>query len=572
MHKNIKRAAGGILVGVAVVAGGAWYVASGNIASATQKLIENANAKPHADGSTVKITYDNIGRTMFPKVGVRLVNPAIEVNSPGIAVNAANPTAAPAQPQTPFHAVWKHTGTVEVVTDYFAHEYRIVNDGSGAGSLDSGEDKIALSSNGTHSEFALAAKDNTGFMQWQKLNLSDEAALKQALVQIGGAHFKSGALSISDAASNAVIMSQDEATFDLTNRSQDQRIDFDVALHSKGAQVTKEYSDIVSHALNILHLPVGNLLDNTMPFAASRAGKQDMDIAISANLPLVQGQPTPNGDIHVSKFRIKNDFYTLTLPTDLALHEDAARRHAAIKLDWTLDVTPTGANEMQNVLNQGLPMAPMFLGGAGKGVDQVQLKQKILAALPTMSTLGPVNLVLDVDASVPKAGAPANASGTADSKESLTLHQFSFGHKRWGIAAKGEAFRDNTMQGANINGTLSCKQCTTLTQDVFTTIQQAQEATAMMQPGTPPFPMNEAILTQLNSTLGEIGKPGAATGDLDFVVTTPKPDDVRVNDHPLAEIVPKLMMVFMPQQAAPAAPVAPTPAAPKAPAGAPGAI
>jgi hypothetical protein len=560
-YSVVKRVILGLFVMGVIAAGGTWYVMAGKVVNGAQALIEKVNTTPHEDGSSVKITYDGLSRTMFPNIGVRLTNPAVELKSPGIAVpQGADASPPPAAPQ-PFHVTWKHTGTVDIITDRFTHEYRLVNDGSGTGTLETDGATASISSAPAHSEASLRAKTLAAFTQWQTLDLGNADAVKQALTEIGGVHINAGAIKVTDTTSGAVILTQDESKLDFTNRSDEKQINFDASFVGKGSQVTKEYTDLITRVVTMMHLPATGF-DGSMPMSASRAGKQDVDIAMNVNLPTTPaGQPMPTGDIHVTKFSIRNNFYTLNAPLDVVMHEDASRRHATIKLDWSLDITAAGAAETQVMLDQALKMAP----GAPQ-MNQEQLKAAVLAALPNVSTLGPITFVLDVDASVPKPGAQPAASASEDSKESLSLRQFRFGHKRWGLEAKGEAFSDNATRGGTITGTLTCKQCTVLTQDLFATAHGVQEVMALMQPGSAPFPLTDAMLAQLNATLASIGKPGATAGDIDFVVTTPAAGDVRVNDKPFAQVMPQLMMVFMPPQPPQAAP------APARPQAAPGSI
>ncbi len=568
MNTNIKRTAIFIVVVAAIGAGSVWYIAAGDIVARTKKLIDTTNAKPHADGTAIKMTYDSLERTMFPHIGARFVNPAIEVNSPGapaMALNNGSPR--PIEPQ-PFHLTWHHAGTIDVMTDYLTKEYRLVNNGSATGSLDTGTDKMGITAAPAHSEFSLKAKTQEAFRAWQSLDLSNPDAVKAALSQIGGAHGNAGAVKLTDTATNAIILTQDEVKFDLTNQSDDKKIKFDLTFVSKGAQVTKEYSDLVTHAMTMLHLPTG-ITGTSMPMAASRAGKQDIDIAMNVDLPQAAQanlQMQPIGDIHVTKLSIKNDFYQLSAPLDVVLHEDATRRHATIKLDWSLAISPVGAKEMQLLLDDGLPMASNYLGASASNMDQALLKEKIIAALPNVSTLGPVALVLDVDASVPKPDAPKTATAADGKAETLTLRQFRFEHKRWGIDAHGEASNNAATRGGTVNGTLTCKQCTTLSQDMYETVHAVQDVLALLQPTDRPYPLTEAMLTQLNTTLGEIGRPGTASGDLDFVITTPAPNDMRVNDKPIGQILPQLMMVFAPPPVSAPPSVAPQPSTPGAPA------
>ena len=528
-----------ILAAIAVIAGVgtgvAWYLESGNIVNHTETLLAQVSNHKRADGTSIKITYDKLSRTGFPATGVRLTNPVMEIDAPGDGDKVV-----------PVHIVWKRTGTIDVLTDYMAHQYRIVSEGGSTTTLTSGEKTIGITSAPTHAELALKSKDRPGFNTWEKMDWSNSDAIQAGMKEIGFVHLAGDKLEVTDSATQAVIFSQDSGKFDVTNRSSDGTLDFDLAASIQGSLVTKEYNDFILSALNLLHLP-GGMINASMPFAAERAGKQDMEIAMSANLPNIaqgRGGPMPNGSIRISKFGVKNDYYTIALPTEIVLAEKENRRAATIKLNWSADIKPAGAAEMQRVLDMGPSFAAMAGVAPGTTMDEA-LKEKINAALPTVSTLGPITLVLDLEASTPKPSDDGHDAAVANNtREAITLKQFGFNHKRWGLDANGAASRD--AQGAvKLDGTITCKHCDTLTQDTIETAQAAEQVAKTTRPNVAPWPINEQTKPRLDQALSEIGTKDA-TGTVTFTLTTPTPNDIQLGGKPVNEALTKLGAVFAP--------------------------
>ena len=522
----------------AMGAGAAWYVVSGNIVHGVQQVVSELNSKAHSDGSHLTIRYDSLARTGFPVTGARVTNPVFELDAPG------DGDSVP-----PVHITWKRTGTFDIVSDYFTHTYQLVSDGSGAVALQSGTQSVGMTSAPARLTLAVQAKTHADFNSWTAMDWSNQAAVQQALKEVAAMHLAVGPLVMTDTASGAVIFSQDATALDIVNRSTDAMLDFDLAATFKGSLITKEYNDVITHAAAMFGMPAA-VANTDMPFSAVRAGKQDMELALKASFP----QSRPNGpmehaSIHLEKFSINNAYYQLSLPLDIVLDEKDRRREALVHLNWSANVAPAGAAEMAHALDMGAAFLPML--APSNAPDTQALKEKITAALPTVSTLGPITLVLDLSASTPKPAEPGQPTA-ADMAERLNLRQFAFTHQRWGIEAKGDAWRDDKTPSTIALG-LTCKRCNVLTQDVIATAQAAGEAMKIANPTSAPLPITDQTVAQLDAALADIGHKDDATGDITFAISTPQPGDVRVNDKPMAEVTPKLMAAFLP--AAPSAPV-----------------
>jgi hypothetical protein len=537
--KVIGAVAAVLLVG----AGGGWYVVTGTIVKNTSQWLEGVASKKLENGATYTVTYDSITRSSFPAIGVRLVNPTYTFEAPG----------DDNEKQPPVKFSMKLNGTADTVTDYLGNAYRFTSRGVSTISVDFGEEHLVATSEPKTWQASIKAKDRQTFNRWSTLDFNDPTAVQAAVKGLSQVSFDAGAVTYKDA-TGAVLLSSEKTGLRFTNRSADTSIDFDLAFEVKAMEAGEAYIQTVERLVGSIN-PAMPMKLSDMPFSVARAGKQDMDVAVSVNLPQGFGAgPAGTGSIRVSKLALKNNYYTLTAPTDIALSEANGQRDVKIKLDWSLDVSPTGGLEGQRLVDMIASMAPQ--PSADSPLDPELLKQKITAALPTVSTLGPISLVVDMDATAPKPTANADANAPKG-RDSVTLRQFRFGHKRWALEAKGESLNDEKT-GANINVNLTCKQCDTLTGDLFATAQGVQEVMNLSTPNRPQWQLTPELLTQLNSTLAEIGSKDAS-GDVSFAFTSPKPGDVAVNGKPVAEALPKLMMLFAAVQP-PAVPVAEQPA------------
>lgn len=526
---------GGFVAVLLLAAVGAWVVVTGTIVKNTDSFLKSFANKAADGGTSFSVTYDSITRTSFPSIGARLVNPTY------IFEVAGNDN----ETQPPLKLVVKLEGTADTVTDYLGNAYRFTSNGVSTATIDIGEEHIVATSAPKTWVAAIKAKDRKTFQGWNSLDFNDSAQVEAAIKGLAQLSFDSGASVYKDA-NGATLLSSEQATFSFTNRSADASVDFDLALELKGAEAGAAYIQTFERLMASMS-PAMPLKLSDMPFSVARAGKQDMQVELSVNLPEGLGAAAAGaGSIHMKKFYVKNNYYTLTAPTDVVLSEANGQRDVKVKLDWVLDVSAIGASEGQHVIDMASRFAPP--PSADSPYDPEALKQKITAALPTVSTLGPMTLAIDLDATAPKPEGDAAATG----RDSVTLREFRFGHKRWALEAKGESLSDEK-SGASINVNLTCKQCDTLTGDVFATAQAVQEVANLTTPERPQFQLTPALLAELNRTLAEIGTKDAS-GDIAFAFTTPKPGDVAVNGKPIAEVLPKLMAVFAAAQPQPVDP------------------
>ncbi len=556
MKKTITRiVAAGLGTGLLVV-GGAWFVMSGNTISHTETLIAKLNAKALPQNGTLKLTYDSLARSTFPTVGVRVVNPVLTVNIP------ADDKGHPA-----IDGVWKRTGSITIITDYLNHSYRVVNDGAGTMQVKSGAENVTLSSQPSHIELLMTAKNREAFTKWNTLNLDDNFAVQNALRDIGVLTLSISPLAIKDADSNATIYSQNESHFALTNRSTPALLDFELNLAFNGTEVTSEYGPVMRRMVRAMQLPEITW-DEQLPFSASRAGKQDLALEMKVNIPQTTG-PMSNAFIHVPTFSLKNNFFHLQLPLSVVLKEVNNLNTANVKLDAKLDVAPAAAQEMQTAIDALTPdsdlgAALLQLADIPKtGINHDALKQKLMAALPTLSTLGPVTLTIDIDGSIPANTDAANiaASWAATNieppaetdeqaetnpnllpkpNEHLTINALNFNHARWGIEVKGMvAHLRGYEPSLDIN--LLCKRCDNLTADLFETAKAVEEMSYIIDPKQPQRPVSEHLLPSINEAIAEIGAKNPATGDVVFGLAAKGDGEYSINNMSLEQIMPKLM-------------------------------
>lgn len=535
MASKKVKVIGGVAAVLIAGAGSAWYVITGNILNATTEWLAQIASKKLEDGTSTTLTYDSISRSSFPSIGVRVTNPRFTLTYPG----TDNETKAPLTVAVALN------GSIDTTTDYLANAYKMAINGAYSYEARVGETTFGGKSATPSTErWLLKARDRATFNAWNTLDWNDEEAVKVAIKGIAQARYEIGAFALHDA-KGQLLIGANNLTLGFSNRSNDTTIDGDVVMQASALEVSSAYDETVEALMQAAQLPPLMKLSE-MPFSSSRAGKQDMDIVAAVKLPMgIASGAAPSGFIDVSKFYTKNNFYTLNLPMRMVLSEADAQRNLSLKLDWSLDVTAAGGAEGQYLVNglaQMLPLQP-----TEDGIDLEPVKQKITAALPTLSTLGPITLAIDLDATSP--AKPAQPGQPAAGKDSVTMRNVSLTHKRWGIVAKGDSLND--ANGATINASLVCKQCDTLTGDVVSTAQSAQEVMNIAQPGRPQMAFTPEFVASVNSTLAEIGSKDAA-GDVTFTFTTPKPGEVAVNGKPLAEVGPKLMALFAALQPVPA--------------------
>jgi hypothetical protein len=529
---------------VAVALGAAWYVASGEVVNHAKSLVEQANAATHPEGLTLTIAYESVTRSHFPSVGVRFVNPSISFSDAGDGVG-----------RPPFSFEWKREGHVDFVSDVRTRTYRLVSHGSGRTVVRADNQSFEIASEPSDMELALTARDRAAYKTLQELDLRDRAAVEKAVRELAGISLRASDILLSESGTQTTLYSQRASSLVLTNRSTESTYDFDATIQVKDSEITKTYSDMLARFTSALQMPLA-INDEIMPFSSTRAGKQNMELAVRAKLPRnAEDSTIDDGYIHVNQFTVTNAYYQLSAPFDLVIAQADERRTAAIKGNWQFELTKAGGAEMSR---PGLNKSILLVLAKRAGVETIEadpelLQQKLLASLPSVSTLGPIEFRVDLEASTPMPKASASAidtTGKDDRREMLTINALSFTHPRWGMDVKGMAARVGKNE-MTVDFTIICQKCETMTRDIYDVASATQEVMSLLNPKREAWYMNEAMLANVNKTLAEIGRKDEATGDIVFGIGSPSPNDIRINGKPMSQVMLKFMAMFMdPEKAA----------------------
>ena len=528
----------------------AWYVLSGQAVARTQEHLAQMGQTTNR-AMQITLSAEQVVRTPFPAIGVRLINvqshflPAAEAGAKALRIDAA------------------FQGQVDVVTDYPRKQLRTLTDFSSA--------RVTLHQNDTETVYqsegavkgavVLTTRHFNGFQRFAELgstkdNTKIEDALKAAFAELAGLRMDVAGYRLKDAQGN-VFLGSEGGQFHLVNRSTPAQIDFDLAMDFKAIEISSAYYTAMIAAMP-QNLVASTPFDmNEMPFSQTRAGKQDTRLDATVTMPTPEGGKAPdNFLLDARTLYLKNNYFTLQMPTHIALSRETHK--LSIKQDWSFEVTPAAAAEMQRVIdstaqlsakmqalkpgcNAGTPTpdcAPSAPGGMSP-----ELRQKITEALPTLSTLGPITLAMDVETVIPEAAAGGKTDAVAPG---IIVRNYDLNHKRWGIGITGNATGEGSTK--KMDFTIVCRKCASLTHDLYTTAQQASEALHLAAPEKPlPFTVTQAMLTGVNQLLGQYGKLDTVSGDIRFVISTPQAGDIRINDRPVGEFAMQFMTLFIPQ-------------------------
>lgn len=545
MAKKLKLAVVSVAVVALAAAGVFWYVAAGNAVSYLGQQIEAFNTKVRPDGSSAKIGYAKLERTMFPAVGARITNPTLDLSVPGDGAAVAPVTLS-----------WKATGTTDLITNYLTHSYSLRTNGSSHVEIQAGDQHLAADSEQNQTAMSIAAKDAASFKAWQTLDPKNPQAVRAALEDVAKFSFDFGPLKVKDATSGAVVLAQDKGMIRLANRTTDARLNVDFKADVRGVEITKEYNAIINRMLHATNPQMEAMDLDSIPFSSVRAGAQDIAIDLSVNAPPPGGNaPMKDGLLDIRTLSIKNNFYTISMPLKIVLSEKNKERIAQVTADWALDVKPAAAAEMAQAVEMGSTRIPFLPGVFQKGSESAnpdEVKKRMQAALPTLSTLGPITLKVDVEAKVPT---PPESGHIADENapETLSIHNVAFNHARWGFGAKGDMIRKRK-DGTTVTMNIDCNHCETMTGDMYVTATDVQALMNLLQPGRDQWNLTDAMLANVNQILADVGKKGA-NGDIAFAITSPRPNEIQLGGKPIGEFMTRLMLALNPppEAAAPAA-------------------
>lgn len=513
-----------VVVGIAAVSG-TWFVTAKKTRESVIAFIDRINTNLSKDGLTFKIGYSEAKMAGFPThVSVRLVNPTLTI------------TEAATDGNAPLDFQWGYDGHIDIVTDHLKKQYRAELAGNDSFTLKSGDQSMAIKGEGSKFTLLVEARSLDAFRQWETMDLKKKENVVRFLETIHSASFDAGKLHYKDATSGETVFTQDESLGRITSRSSADVLDLDLELTGKGSQVSKAYMDVLE---NMMKQPGGKALapfyaqGTDTPFSAIRAGRQDVDIKGTIYMTMKKDAPVREFRFDFTRAHAKNDFYEMNMPSKLSVKMDATGMKIALFTDTTMDVKPAAAAETQRAITQNLAMLAMLMPNAQLTEAQmVELNTKIMAALPTLSTLGPVNYKLDLAGDV-----------GPDKKGAFNLNSFALTHKRWGLEANGAV--ENRSGAPTVTLTITCRQCDSFTHDTMVTAIQMQDVKKMLRPESQMLPLGEPLLAAINGLLAQVGAKGT-DGSLVFAVTTPAPGDIRLNQRPLGEVMMQAMAALQP--------------------------
>lgn len=546
MKKTTIRIIAGIVAVAAIGGGAVWWQATVRTKQSVVDTIARINATPAADGSKIEITYDRIETAGFPPgITVRLVNPKAVVTVPD---------TAPAQAGKAAVMEWAFQGNADIVTNHIAAAYKLHLQGNDTIRLDmaDGAQPVTIEGSGSDYSFAVKARSFRDFLAWEKLDIHDKEQVGHFVETIRKASADFGALRYVDAASKAPAFTQDKSHVGFVNRTTPEAYDFDLEIDARNSQVYEAYAGIFGQitgfgtqdpALGALGMEM-----EALPFSAARAGKQNMDVAISG---YIKRDPASRSlRFTAPRLSIANNFYAITAPFEMHIEENAEGMKLKMKMDDRITVTAAGAADMQRTLDMFFAMA-QSAGKDDPNFDAAAFKAKVTSALPTVSTLGPITFAVDIAGTVAQP-----APGTVGAPRArLEIGNFDFSHARWGLKAEGNV---DTMEGSPaITMKLVCEKCDAMTSDAMKTAVDAQEAARMIDPARPPLPLGEPLLQAIDRLLAQVGKKEGA--DIVFAITTPAPNDIRIGEQPMGAVLMQAMTALMPfmQPQAAQTPIAP---------------
>lgn len=498
-----------------------WFSAAETARSNVERGIaawnEMGKAQEGESATRFAFGYESLETRGFPvRTTVRVVKPRIDIT-----VTANDGTATRLQ--------WSSQGYADLVTDHFSREYRINLRGDDTVAMQIGTETLSLQGRNSDMSAYVMARSYGDFTMWEQLNIRDKESLKHFLRSIRGAGIHAGALHYVDAATHQTVMTQEASRIALQNNSSKERLDANIEFYARASEVAPAYGEFIEKlSQHLAGTPAEAVQD--IPFAASRAGKQDVDIAAQLSMPLSAGEKYTDFALEVTRNYISNNFYELRMPLSVRLQQSEEGRKLAVKQDLTVIVKPAATAETKRAVDKmELDLAPLVATLSEE--QRAAFKAKLFEAIPAMSGLGPVNIAFDFV-----------IDGKQGRKADIALNRFHIAHARWTIDASGTA---SNVESPSVAMTLTCAPCTQFTQDTMASAVLVQDALHVASPGKKSLPLGKEMLTAIDGLLAKLGDSDA-DGTVTLVVTTPKPGDIRINDQPVGLVMLQAMAALEP--------------------------
>ncbi len=515
---------------VAAGAGGGWYVMSGNMVAMAKANIEQINAAGGGDQPKVTLSYAAIGRTMFPTIGVAVTDLAVRFELPSGAEGQAVTMDSTSK------------GTAQLTCNPLTREYRMSGENTVESRITHGEQTSVMRGDRAQFDMRLKAQDRAAYNTLAAMNLKEPQSILAALKGVSEASMVISPFRMTDD-KGALLYSQEAFELRVKRQPQKDATDIELALLLKDSVTTEAYDAFLSTLMDGQNAPFAM---PDVPFSVTRGGKQNIDVLAHVRLPNGAGSAmmADGASLELRRFAISNDFYHLTLPlvaTRQLVNGDEITR---IKLDGEYELTAKGGEEAKQY---GIPFLQKFLGGlSGSNEGVEQRYDMIAAALPTLSTLGPVTLAVDVEANK-----TANSEDSASAKDQFTINRLSLNHSRWGLDVKG-MLTDPAGNDAGVTAdvAINCLKCDALVADGFEKARAAQAVMNYETPDRPQWRVDAAVEQQVAALLNEIGRKDAATGDVSVAITSPQPGNLMINNKSVAEVMPRILAIVAPEAAA----------------------
>lgn len=510
-------------------AGYAWHSLSGEAVASVRASIDRYNQAERRPGLKASVGYATISRSRFPSLGARVVNPSFDFEDSGEAGG-----------RSPLAIHWKHEGDIEIVSMPRDFGYRITSRGRGNTAFETAGKAFEVASKDAVISAEITSRDKAGYERLGSLNsisLADKEALKAFLLSLHSVTIDASLIELTSADGSVAYYSQDSSSLHITNRSDPSVVDAEVTLQLANSEVSKEYDGALREFITALGIPMLDV--SVVPFAASRAGKQNVDLAFSVRLPITGPRDEfPESYLHIKRLELNNDFYRFSAPLDVAAHNGQDGHMLRAKGNLRFELTNTGGDELRRI-NQNPEIA---LSQLGHETAANPAAGSSLPVLPELDKLGPITLDIDLDLSAPyiPKDAPPRKHASQGPRESLVIRALSFNHARWGIELEGMASRASKGEFM-LDFNLVCGKCMALVGDAFDRTEAWQTAA-----GEADKQSLAEKRSKVEALLKDIGKPDESTGDIAFGIGTPQANDIRINDKPLSEVMPRVMDLFRP--------------------------
>ncbi len=551
MKRRIGLAVAAMLLLAVVGVVATWAVLNQRVRAQTDSYLQSLSQQPLGEGGpTLSVRYEAIAGAAFPKIGVVITNPTLALTGEG--GSAASTT-------------WNMQGQASLTTDLLQRHYQLILPANGKLTHVAGDAPLSVTATGNRPMLIhIAAKDRRALQPFSKL-LDREAwtqeTLQSALLGLRAFEWRSGEMTWKDDASGAILyqQQQSEITLKRLDDAAPSVLDLAWSFVLRDAMGSPEFETFLQPSVLAKNQNAGE--EDPLPespFFSSRAGVQQVDLAGRLRIGNLNDPLAAPRDLllEITRFEQSNRFFSLSAPLRFMAVDHDGGLHVSLLLDARYALTAEGGLETSHYGQQRLEalfgISPQEL--ENPALDREALGELLQAAVPTISTLGPLTLQLDATAILPQDLAVPSENDAADDAPSppleaqITLRKFRFAHQAWGLAAKGMLVSpaSGTPQ---VDFSIDCLKCLAFTNDLFAKLAATQSVKRFLGTAPADKPHDAALQSRVEALLKEIGRVDASTGDIAFALSSSISGATQLNDKPLSDVMPKFIQAVMPDMA-----------------------